>query len=56
MAELAAACKQRGLWPFTHFNRVHVVPPCTVSADEIAEGVAILDQALSIADGYYTGS
>jgi taurine--2-oxoglutarate transaminase len=55
MNQVAAACKERGLWPFTHFNRVHVVPPCTVSADEIAEGVAILDEALSIADGYVTG-
>ena len=31
MADLAAACKQRGLWPFTHFNRLHVVPPCTAT-------------------------
>jgi taurine---2-oxoglutarate transaminase len=52
MAELAAACKQRGLWPFTHFNRVHVVPPCTVTAGEVAEGIAILDEALAVADGY----
>src|SRR5262249_15927507 len=29
MGELAAACKERGMWPFTHFNRLHVVPPCT---------------------------
>ena len=56
MNELAAACKKRGVWPFTHFNRVHVVPPCTVTADEVAEGIAILDDALSVADGYYTGS
>src|SRR5690242_6316638 len=32
--EVAAACKERGLWPFTHFNRVHVVPPCTVRSEE----------------------
>jgi taurine--2-oxoglutarate transaminase len=50
MAELTAACKQRGLWPFVHFNRLHVVPPCTTSADEIREGVAILDEALEVAD------
>ncbi|HLY33172.1 MAG TPA: aspartate aminotransferase family protein [Jatrophihabitantaceae bacterium] len=55
MNEFAAACKQRGLWPFTHFNRTHVVPPCTTTADEIREGVAILDEALTVADGYYTG-
>ncbi len=52
MIEFAAACKQRGLWPFTHFNRTHVVPPCTISADELRAGFAILDEALSVADRY----
>ncbi|HEY7720996.1 MAG TPA: aspartate aminotransferase family protein, partial [Pedococcus sp.] len=42
MNEFAAACKERGLWPFTHFNRTHVVPPCTTTADEVREGIAIL--------------
>jgi taurine--2-oxoglutarate transaminase len=55
MAEFAAACKSRGLWPFVHFNRTHVVPPCTTTAEEIREGVAILDEALEVADRYYTG-
>jgi taurine---2-oxoglutarate transaminase len=56
MVAVANACKQRGLWPFTHFNRIHVVPPCTVSADEAREGLAILDEALAVADGFSTGS
>jgi taurine--2-oxoglutarate transaminase len=56
MGELMAACKSRGLWPFTHFNRMHVVPPCTTTADEIREGLAVLDEALKVADTYYTGS
>ncbi len=56
MGELAAACKERGMWPFTHFNRLHVVPPCTTSADELREGLAILDEALKVADQHYTGS
>ena len=56
MAEFAAACKDRGLWPFVHFNRTHVVPPCTTSAEEIRDGIAILDEALKVADTYYTGS
>ncbi|WP_433291602.1 aspartate aminotransferase family protein [Actinoplanes sp. CA-030573] len=55
MNELAAACKERGLWPFTHFNRVHVAPPCTAGADEVREGLSILDRALSVADRYYAG-
>jgi taurine--2-oxoglutarate transaminase len=54
MNELAAACKQRGVWPFTHFNRVHVVPPCTITADEVAEGIAVLDEALALADAHCT--
>ena len=55
MLDIAAACKKEGLWPFAHFNRMHVVPPCTISADEVREGIAIIDQALTIADSYYEG-
>ena len=56
IVRVTAACKARGLWPFTHLNRVHVVPPCTVSADEVREGLAILDEALSVADKHYVGA
>jgi taurine--2-oxoglutarate transaminase len=52
MTELAAACKAKGLWPFTHFNRLHVVPPCNTSRELLEEGLAILDDALSVADKY----
>jgi taurine--2-oxoglutarate transaminase len=55
MTELVAACKERGLWPFTHFNRLHVVPPCTTSAEEVREGLAVLDEALEVADRHATG-
>ena len=56
MNAVAAACKERGLWPFVHFNRTHVVPPCVISEDDLRAGLAILDEALEVADGYYTGS
>jgi taurine---2-oxoglutarate transaminase len=55
MGDLAAACKAQGLWPFTHFNRMHIVPPCTTSADDVRKGIAIIDEALSVADSFYTG-
>ncbi len=55
MTALVADCRARGLMPFTNYNRLHVVPPCTVSESEAKEGLAILDEALSVADGYYTG-
>ncbi len=53
MAELAQACRQRGLWPFTHFNRVHVAPPLVIEEEELAQGLEILDQALELADRHY---
>jgi taurine--2-oxoglutarate transaminase len=55
MAELVAACKSRGLMPFTNYNRLHVVPPCTISDAEAKEGLAILDDAFSVLAPYYQG-
>jgi len=52
MAAFAAAAKARGLWPFVNMNRTHVVPPCTLTDDEAKEGLAALDEALSVADEY----
>jgi taurine---2-oxoglutarate transaminase len=50
MNELTAACKAQGLWPFAHFNRIHVVPPCNTAVDDVLHGISILDEVLSIAD------
>ncbi|WP_282202651.1 aspartate aminotransferase family protein [Kitasatospora fiedleri] len=52
MAQLAAACKQRGLWPFTNMNRFHVVPPCNVSEEEAKTGLAVLDEVLTLTDAH----
>jgi taurine--2-oxoglutarate transaminase len=56
MAAFAAACKERGLWPFVHFNRTHVVPPCTISEEDVLAGIDVLDEALTVADRYYRTS
>ena len=56
MTELVAACKERGLLPFTNYNRLHVVPPCTITEAEAKEGLAILDEALVVADAHVTSS
>lgn len=53
MTALLTECKARGLIPFANFNRIHVVPPCTISEAEAKEGIAILDEALATADQYY---
>jgi len=52
MAAVLAACKANGLAVFANFNRIHAVPPCNVSDDEVAEGLRALDAALTVADGY----
>lgn len=56
MAALVQACKAGGLLPFTNYHRLHIVPPCTVSADEARAGLAIVDEALTAIGSYYAGS
>lgn len=53
MLEVAAACKERGLWPFTHFNRIHIVPPCNTPVEDVKAGLSIIDEVLDIADKHY---
>lgn len=55
MGELVAESKKRGLMPFTNFNRMHVVPPCTVSEVEAKDGLAILDEVFTVMDKHYAG-
>ena len=50
MARVAAACKQAGLWPFVHFNRMHVAPPLVISEEDLVRGLDIIDAALDVAD------
>jgi taurine--2-oxoglutarate transaminase len=52
MNAVIAACKSGGLLPFANFNRIHAVPACNITDDEVAEGLRILDAALTVADGY----
>jgi taurine---2-oxoglutarate transaminase len=53
VARLAKAALERGLYLMTHWNVIMVCPPLTITRDELAEGVAILDDVLAIADEYY---
>ena len=43
VAELKNGLMAAGLLPFTADNRIHVVPPCNVSADEVEAALAIYD-------------
>src|SRR5215207_6446619 len=46
VGRIKAALLERGLLPFVADNRIHVVPPCIVTADEVAEATAIYDEVL----------
>jgi taurine--2-oxoglutarate transaminase len=50
MGKLVTAIKARGVWPFAPGNRIHVVPPLVIGDDDLREGLAVIDEALSVAD------
>ncbi len=50
MAALTAACLERGLIAFVFGNRINVSPPLNLSDAEAEDGLAILDEVLSVAD------
>jgi taurine---2-oxoglutarate transaminase len=55
VARLAKAALERGLYLMTHWNVIMVVPPLTITREEVEEGVAILDDVLAHADEHYAG-
>nr|WP_227425680.1 aspartate aminotransferase family protein [Pengzhenrongella sicca] len=50
MGALKAELMRRHLLPFLAENRIHVVPPCVVTDDEVARALAIYDEALTVAE------
>ncbi|MCA1657522.1 MAG: aspartate aminotransferase family protein, partial [Actinobacteria bacterium] len=52
VARTAKAALERGLYLMTHWNVVMVCPPLTIIREEIDEGIAILDEALAVADEF----
>jgi taurine--2-oxoglutarate transaminase len=46
MGRFKSSLLEAGLLPFISENRLHVVPPAVVTADEVASGIAIIDAAL----------
>ncbi len=54
MAEVVGACKERGLLPFAAANRLTLVPPATTSVADVEAGLALVDEALKVADAHVT--
>lgn len=47
IGRLKKELSSRGLMPFAADNRIHVVPPCVVTDDEVAQAMSIYDEALT---------
>ena len=52
MAALMKRALDGGLYLMTHWNVVMCCPPLTITRDELDEALAILDDALTVADEY----
>jgi taurine--2-oxoglutarate transaminase len=52
MGQVRRELLSRGLLPFLADNRIHVVPPCVVTDDEVARALQIYDEALSAVEAH----
>ncbi|HLF45939.1 MAG TPA: aminotransferase class III-fold pyridoxal phosphate-dependent enzyme [Chitinophagaceae bacterium] len=53
MNKVAAKLKELGLYTFVRWNYIFTAPPLTVTKEQIDEGLAMISEAISIADQFY---
>lgn len=50
MAALRKYCLDHGLFVYTHWHTVLIIPPLIITEEQLREGFAVLDEALKVAD------
>ena len=55
MKAIARFLRQNGLYTMTPNNSIHTNPPLCITEEQLAEGFAVIDRALEIADEVVTG-
>jgi taurine---2-oxoglutarate transaminase len=50
MAALRKFCLDRGLFVYTHWHTILIIPPLIITEEQLAEGFTVLDEALKITD------
>jgi taurine--2-oxoglutarate transaminase len=50
MVRLRKACLEQGLYVYTHWHTVLIIPPLPITEAQLQEGFAVLDQALRETD------
>ena len=54
-AKIAGKLRELGMFTFVKWNFIFIAPPLIITEEQIDEGVAIISEALEIADQYYKG-
>lgn len=54
MNKVAARLKELGMYTFVRWNYVFMAPPLCITREQVDEGLAMIEDALSIADQYTT--
>lgn len=52
MKEIHSFLLENGVFLYTHWNNILIIPPLIISEEEISEGFSVIDQALCIADKF----
>jgi taurine--2-oxoglutarate transaminase len=55
MVLISKTLREEGISTFVRWNMIFNCPPLTISEAQIQEALAIVDHALTKADGYYEG-
>jgi len=55
MNKVAAKLRELGLYTFVRWSYIFIAPPLCITKDQIDEGLAIISEALLIADHAYEG-
>jgi len=50
MAQVPGALRERGMYTFSKWNWIFVVPPLPINATELSDGLRIIDEVLDITD------
>ena len=50
MAALRKYCLEHGLYLYTHWHTVLIIPPLIITEEQLEEGFEVLDKALEITD------
>ncbi len=55
MAAINRYCLEQGLYVYTHWHTILIIPPLIITKQQLKDGFEILDQALEIADKAISG-